>query len=56
VAQVSAIAICGACGASLHVDDAGIRRATGEDTTRLGLEDLQALRRARGTIARAGVR
>lgn len=53
-AQIAAIAICGACGASLVVDATGIRPATAADTTRLDVEDLQQLRRARGPLARRG--
>lgn len=52
-AQVGAIAVCGQCGASLVVDDAGVRQATGADTTALSEADLRTLQRARGRIARA---
>lgn len=55
-AQVAAIAICGACGASLVIDATGIRRATAADTTALDLSDLQILRRARGALARPRLR
>jgi len=53
---VGPITICGACGASLIVDDGGIRRATAAETTALSVADLQTLRQARGKIARAGAR
>lgn len=51
--RIDAVAICGHCGASLHVDDTGVRPATAADTTGLALEDLQQLRHARGRLARA---
>jgi len=54
-AEVAGIVVCGACGSSLVVDDTGIRRASGGDTLLLTPADLQALRNARGKIARAGV-
>lgn len=53
VAVVGAVAVCGECGASLHVDETGaVRRATAAETTELSDADLQTLRRARGRIAR----
>ena len=51
-AQLGAIAVCRACGASLHVDASGIRRATFADTTALGKADLSTLQHARAQIAR----
>lgn len=51
--QVATIAICAACGSSLHVDhDGSVRRATAAETTELSDADLQTLRKARGRIAR----
>lgn len=55
--QVATIAVCAACGASLHVDqDGSVRRATAAETTELSDADLQTLRTARGRIARPGRR
>jgi hypothetical protein len=56
-ARVDAIAICGACGASLVlVDENGNgywRRASFNDVERLSNADVATLRHARGAIARA---
>jgi hypothetical protein len=46
-AQVGAIAVCAFCGASLHVEDGGSRRATAADTTSLTAAELQTLRTSR---------
>lgn len=47
-AQVGAVAVCAACGASFVVNDDGVsRRATGADTTALSAADLQILRTSR---------
>jgi hypothetical protein len=53
-AAIATLVVCAACGASLLVDDTGVRRATAADTTALSPADLQTLRMARGKIARAG--
>jgi len=51
-AQLGSIAVCATCGASLVVDDTGIRRATFADTQALGKADLSTLQHARAQIAR----
>jgi hypothetical protein len=55
-AQIGAIAVCGSCGASLVLDDTGVRLATAADTTTLPAADLQTLRKARGQIKRTKTR
>ena len=55
-AAIGAVLVCGACGASLVVDDAGVRRATAADTTALRVEDLHTLQHARSVVARPGRR
>lgn len=52
-AQVGTLAVCAACGASIHSDpDGTLRRATAVETSELGDADLDTLRAARGRIAR----
>jgi len=51
-AELGPIAVCAKCGASLVVDETGIRRATFADTTALGKADLGTLQHARAQIAR----
>lgn len=46
-AQVGSVAVCDNCGASVVIEDEGIRRATRADTTTLNAEELQTLRKAR---------
>jgi len=54
VVQIATLAICGGCGASLHLEGDQVRRATAAETTALSPAVLQTLRAARGKIARPG--
>ncbi len=52
IVQVETLAVCGGCGASLHLDGDTVRRATAAETTALGPAALQTLRQARSRIAK----
>lgn len=51
--RIGAVAICGACGASLIEGGDGVRRAMAADTADLLAADLLQLRRAKGVVTRA---
>jgi len=52
VVQVETLAVCGGCGASLHLDGAEVRRATASETAALSPAVLATLRQARARIAK----
>jgi len=51
--QIGDVAICAACGASLHIGADGVRKMRHSDTETMDLAEMAQLRRARASIVRA---